>query len=1167
MRSERRRFDKVLARLAELVQQTRKGLGRAQDAKSRLPDHKELIESAAWLAGKLEDLGSRSGRVPSSDNGRANRRLPHDPEESHRSTAAPPPNSETLENAWMRRRLLACRKEISDLRKENKDLKKASDALDQWISLLDSDLDALVRSRRWRIGNALVDVARRMAFKKDSPTAADHIRLVLERVRLWRSARGPSFSAAQESARPPSRPAIVLKSPPPTVDVLVCVHNALPDVNRCLASVLDDRSYPFRLILVNDASAEETAHRLRRLASQDIRITLIEQPPPARGYASSANRALQASSGDYAVLLNSDTVVPRGWLRRLIECAESDPRIGIVGPVSNAASWQSLPHRFEPGGDWAVNAIPDGLSVDEVARLLDSISLRKFPRLPLLNGFCLAIKRAVIEQIGVFDASMFANYGEENDYCIRARRAGFQLALADHAYVFHAKSRSYRPKRRRPMTKRATLNLLRKHPDEDLDELTGHLRRDATLLRLRRGMRDLLPAESPGHQNGQMPRSRTCRLIIPAYGQDLASVKRCLNAVLNCSPRKMTIVLVHAGLPHFAAEQLKGLAENNARLELRQWAEDSLPELVLLSHSGGDLIFLSPHVLVTPGWVDRLQRCSAGDGTAVRFVSPLIANSSYLGLRLNPGDTYLQAAEKLTALSKRRHPYVGSPHPDCFLLPEGVCRELRQVAAAGLEAGEGTGTGGLEAWIQRQASRLECRCRCADDVLLFSTRPRADEERTVCQPAEPAALEELRRRYGYLRDPDRLTLEEAAQRSCREPVDILQEPVLAETVRRFESLVQGNGDGQIWRGNRRVVFLIAYYRLYGGVISVQQLVNDLILQGIDAQIVVLSPKGFNRSLVSLTEPIVFRDWQSLVWSFPPSEVVVGTLWVTMYFLAQIVAHRGELKPCYYIQDYEPDFLDRSAESLRARVLRTYSMPALRFAKSDWLVDKIQQLGNSVCRVPPSLDLDLFYPREREIRAGRLVILAMLRPSSRRRGHRRALRVLSRIHQEYADGVAIETFGSSDDELAGIEIPFPFHNHGIVEQQGMPVLFSKADIFIEFSHFHAFGRTVAEAMACGTCCVVTDSGAVREFAHPGENCWMVDFADEDKVVADIGRIIRDDSLRNSLAGRAREAVLFMDRFDSARQIWRLLSQGPLETRPAGIGSLDCSAQCEIVKEGR
>ncbi len=245
------------------------------------------------------------------------------------------------------------------------------------------------------------------------------------------------------------------------IDVIVCVHNALEDVRRCLESVLSHSNQPYRLILVDDGSQPETREYLDEFASQH-ECTLLHNEN-ARGYTFAANQGMRAAQGDFTVLLNSDTIVTRGWLDKLTACAQSDDWIGVVGPLSNTASWQSIPLITEYG-DWAMNPLPANLTVDEMGALVEAGSARLYPEMKLLNGFCLFIRRAVREQIGLFDEDHFgAGYGEEDDYCLRARAAGWKLALADDTYIYHAQSKSYSTERRKQLYERAGKNLLEKH--------------------------------------------------------------------------------------------------------------------------------------------------------------------------------------------------------------------------------------------------------------------------------------------------------------------------------------------------------------------------------------------------------------------------------------------------------------------------------------------------------------------------------------------------------------------------------------------------------------------------------------------------------------------------------------------------------------------------------
>ncbi len=257
--------------------------------------------------------------------------------------------------------------------------------------------------------------------------------------------------------------AFPIKSRAVAADIVVCVHNALEDVRRCLASVAEHTDARHRLIVVDDASDPACRDELRRFAEANPGIDLIRNDA-RRGYTKAANQGLRQSTAELVVLLNSDTIVTPRWLEGLIECAFSDPRIGIVGPLSNAATFQSIPQLRDADGGWATNPLPVGWEPHQVADALVNIAPRAFPRVPQVNGFCFAVKRTVLDAVGLLDEDGFPDgYGEEIDYCFRATKAGFALTLADHVYIHHAKSRSYGGDRRRELVRAGMQVLERKH--------------------------------------------------------------------------------------------------------------------------------------------------------------------------------------------------------------------------------------------------------------------------------------------------------------------------------------------------------------------------------------------------------------------------------------------------------------------------------------------------------------------------------------------------------------------------------------------------------------------------------------------------------------------------------------------------------------------------------
>ena len=282
----------------------------------------------------------------------------------------------------------------------------------------------------------------------------------------------------------------VSKSTVDRVDIVLCVHNAFEDVKECLTSIRRHTKVDYRLLIVDDGSQAETRDFLKSWVQEDSVATLFRNET-ARGYTKAANIGLRASNGDYIILLNSDTIVTPGWIEKLIECATSRKNIGIVGPLSNCASWQSIPEIFDKNGGWMINNIPEGYSLETLSDIVANVSDKAFPCVNFVNGFCYMIKRAVIDAIGWLDEESFPyGYGEENDFSIRARKAGFKLAIADHAYVYHSKSKSFGHERRQELSKQGSAAFKSKHPDINVKALTEEIKNNQALERLRLKLRE-----------------------------------------------------------------------------------------------------------------------------------------------------------------------------------------------------------------------------------------------------------------------------------------------------------------------------------------------------------------------------------------------------------------------------------------------------------------------------------------------------------------------------------------------------------------------------------------------------------------------------------------------------------------------------------------------------
>lgn len=320
--------------------------------------------------------------------------------------------------------------------------------------------------------------------------------MLLKGLDLWRSGEPLSatpYSPQSASVDPPHWS--WLPGSKMTVDIVICVYNAVEETLDCLESIRRHTTIPHTVTVIDDKSTDVTREQLRRYVQGKPWIRLFENDVNL-GYTRSANIGMSSSTAEWVVLLNSDTIVTPGWLEGMFEVVQAKPKAAMVGPLSNAASWQSVPSLHDVKGGWSSNPLPEGFSPVDVARLVRELSPQQFPEATLLNGFCTLMRRSVIEEVGYLDEAAFPmGYGEENDLCLRVRKAGYSLVLADHVYVYHVKSASFGSARRAELSKRGTASLLAKHPDVDMKAIQRDMAELTSLIELRKRLRKVLHPE------------------------------------------------------------------------------------------------------------------------------------------------------------------------------------------------------------------------------------------------------------------------------------------------------------------------------------------------------------------------------------------------------------------------------------------------------------------------------------------------------------------------------------------------------------------------------------------------------------------------------------------------------------------------------------------------
>lgn len=265
------------------------------------------------------------------------------------------------------------------------------------------------------------------------------------------------------------------------VDIIVPIYNAYEYTVECINSVikytdLDNNS----LILINDKSPDNAILPMLKeyISNKGLKNIILIDNDKNLGFVGTVNVGMKYSKND-VVLLNSDTEVTNNWLEKISACAYSDESIATITPFTNNGTICSIPNF---GVD---NELPQNMNLTQYANMVEKVSLKKYPDITTGVGFCMYIKRDVIDKIGYFDEESFGKgYGEENDFCYRALDYGYRNVLCDDTFIYHKGTQSFTEsqkkrseehmeilKKRYPIYVQKTDNFIRENPLKMFQEI------------------------------------------------------------------------------------------------------------------------------------------------------------------------------------------------------------------------------------------------------------------------------------------------------------------------------------------------------------------------------------------------------------------------------------------------------------------------------------------------------------------------------------------------------------------------------------------------------------------------------------------------------------------------------------------------------------------------
>jgi|GEM_PF-367102 len=218
--------------------------------------------------------------------------------------------------------------------------------------------------------------------------------------------------------------------------VVIPVFNAVDDLVECATSLLNGTERNVPIIVLDDASTDNQIARVVQKFPTDRLLYLQKQSNT--GFVSTVNLAFRWCAPRDIVIVNSDVIVPPGWLTRLTVAAQSRSNIATATPFTNNGTILSIPYRNRPIGN-----LPKGMTTMQVDARIRESSLILRPLIPTAVGHCVYFKRSALDVVGYFDEEFSPGYGEEVDFSQRALGAGFIHVLADDLFVFHKGSQSF----------------------------------------------------------------------------------------------------------------------------------------------------------------------------------------------------------------------------------------------------------------------------------------------------------------------------------------------------------------------------------------------------------------------------------------------------------------------------------------------------------------------------------------------------------------------------------------------------------------------------------------------------------------------------------------------------------------------------------------------------
>ncbi|NMB56390.1 glycosyltransferase family 2 protein [Candidatus Beckwithbacteria bacterium] len=238
------------------------------------------------------------------------------------------------------------------------------------------------------------------------------------------------------------------------ISIIILHFGAWIHTKECLDSLLKIKNPKFKVIIIDNSLDKEIQEKIKNHS----RVDQLLIPEKNLGFAGGNNLGIKTAlenESDYILFLNNDTLVSPDFLTNLLEVMEKEEKLGIAGPViEHKVKDKTL---YDYGGfiEWTKGQAKH-LNKTEY-KIEKDWQIRHF-----VSGCCMLTKRQILQKIKGFDETFFL-YLEDVDFCLRAKLAGFEIALIPQAKIFHKGSQSSTELTKIAYSLRNSLKLVKRH--------------------------------------------------------------------------------------------------------------------------------------------------------------------------------------------------------------------------------------------------------------------------------------------------------------------------------------------------------------------------------------------------------------------------------------------------------------------------------------------------------------------------------------------------------------------------------------------------------------------------------------------------------------------------------------------------------------------------------